>query len=220
MLTAPDGHQPRGWLRFGGAILVLLLVAGCGAAGPSGSRTGRTPGPSVAASPSPSAALSSEDAAALLATALGPLRASSSFETVVEVDGTTVVRASGRASGGASRVSVTTSGETVEYVEIPPKAWARQASAKWVLVAATQAPVAPLDVLAGPSTLVATSPSVFQATYPATALGLEGDPVSVTITLADDTVVFRYDATTDGHRTSSTTTIRPAPADPIAAPAT
>ena len=130
------------------------------------------------------------------------------------------MRATGRATAGASRVSVTTSGETVEYVEIPPKAWARQATAKWVLVAAKQAPVAPLDVLAAPSTLAATSRSTFQATYPATALGLDGDPVAVSITLAADTVVFRYDATTDGHRTSSTTTVRPAPADPIAAPAT
>lgn len=220
MLTEPLRQQPRGWLRFGGAILILLLVAGCAAGGPTGSWGAGGTGTSPAASPAPTPALTPADAAALLAAALAPLRASSSFETIVEVDGTTVVRASGRATAGASRVSVTTAGQTVEYVEIPPRAWAREAAATWVLVTATQAPVAPLDVLAGPSSLAGLSRSAFRATYPAAALGLEGDPVTVTITLADDTVVFRYDATTDGHRTSSTTTIRPAPADPIAAPTT
>ncbi len=63
------------------------------------------------------------------------------------------------------------------------------------------------------------APGSLVATYPAAALGLEGEPLTVRITIDGTTVTFRYEATTEGHETSSTTTIGPAEADPITAPA-
>jgi hypothetical protein len=140
----------------------------------------------------------------------------------VEVDGKVVVSATGRSVGAASRLTVTTADRTVEYLQVPPQAWAREPGSAWVLLGTDQAPAAPLDVLSDPLTLEM-APSTegrttFEATYPAAALGLEGDPVAVVITVGDSTVTFRYELTTSGHRTSSTTTLRPSTADPIVAP--
>jgi len=213
--AAREPRVTRGWLRFGGAILFVLLTAGCSSVATSGV-------PIQPATGQP-ASIANEAVRARLATALQPLHAASAFETIVAVDGATLVKAAGRSLGDASSLTVTTAGRSVQYIEIPPRAWAREGSGAWVLVAADQAPVAPLDVLADPLTLdagAATSDgSTFLATYPAKALGLEGDPLAVTVTVRDDTVTFRYEATTAGRVTSSTTTIRPAPADRIAAPA-
>ncbi len=171
------------------------------------------PAPSGAAAP----------ATALLGAALESLRTAAAFETRVEVDGTVVVSATGRSVGAASQLTVTTADRTVEYLQVPPRAWAREPGAAWVLLGTDQAPAAPLDVLSDPLTL-ATAPSTgglasFAATYPAAALGLEGDPVAVTITVDGSAVTFRYESTASGHRTASTTTLRPAAADPIVAPA-
>jgi hypothetical protein len=181
-------------------------------------------GSASSASSAPTTPQASQVAAAtVLAEALAPLRAASAFETTVEVGGTTVVSAKGRTVGDASRLTLTTSGKAVEYIEIPPKAWAREPKGKWVLVAAEQAPGSPLDALAEPlKVTVGTAsdgPASLLATYPAAALGLEGEPLTVRITIDATTVTFRYEAATEGHDTSSTTTIRPAKADPITAPA-
>jgi len=213
--TPPPRRATRGWLRFGGAILFVLAVAACAptAAGPTGSVPPIAPGaPTGTAVP----------AADLLRTVLEPLHTAAAFETRVEVDGKVVVSATGRSVGAASRLTVTTADRTVEYLEIPPRAWARESGSAWVLLGIDQAPAAPLDVLSDPLTLE-TAPSTdgpmsFAATYPAAALGLEGDPVAVAITVEGSTVTFRYELTTSGHRTSSATTLRPSTADPIVAP--
>lgn len=134
-----------------------------------------------------------------------------------------MVNAQGRSVGDASRLTVKTRGKTVEYIDLPPRAWARDGAGTWVLVAAGQAPIAPLDVLAAPLTLQAATGgaagATFTATYPAKALGLDGEPLTVTITIDGDAVTFHYEATTSGRRTESTTTIRPGTAEPITAPA-
>ena len=223
MLTTPETPATRGWLRFGGAILFLLLAAGCSPAGPTASGPATSASvPPTATSTAPSSPVASSSAAAQLQAALQPLRVASSYETVVAVDGATVVTAEGRTVGDASDATVTTAGRTVEYIQIPPKAWAREAGGTWVLITADQAPGAPLDVLAEPLTLqvgeTAAGESSFTATYPAAALGLQGDPLTVTISVKDDGVTFRYEASNGGRATSSTTTIRPAAADPITAP--
>ena len=225
MLSTPRYHASRGWLRFGGAILFMSLVAGCGSGG-----AGRSPGVSATSSGSPvangasgssGAAASAEPAATLLKAALKPLLAASMFDTAVSLDGSVVVSAKGRTLGDNARLTVTTSGKSVEYIEIPPKAWAREGTGAWVLVAGAAAPVAPLKVLATPLTLVAATggaPGTFTATYPAKALGLTGGPLTVTISIVGDAIAFQYQATTAGHATSSLTTLRPGPADPVKAP--
>jgi hypothetical protein len=220
LLPTQHDRVARGWRRFGGAILFVLLAAGCSSAGSTGTPVASgTPAATVAPLATRSVAADAQFAAAL-----APLRASSAFETSVEVDGATVVSATGRAVGHASRSTVTTAGRTVEYIEVPPKAWARSSAGSWVLVAVTQASIAPLDALARPLGLEVVAPPTgaafaFRATYPASALGLEGDALTVSVTVAGDAVTFRYEMTTAGHRTASTTTIRPAPADPIKGPA-
>lgn len=160
-------------------------------------------------------------AAAALQAALTPLLAASTFETTVRLDGAIVLSATGRSVGDASQTTATTAGRTVEYVQIPPVAWAREGTAPWVLVAGETAPVAPLDVLAAPLTLEAAttgSAGTFTATYPATSLGLEGGPLTVAIAIKGATITFTFEGTTSGHATSSTTTLRPGTMEPIIAP--
>lgn len=219
MSVSPERLASRGWLRFGGAI--LLMVAAVAACAPA---PGGTTAATVSISPIPGSAAptASTTPADILSRALDPLLAAAAFETRVEVDGTEVVSATGRSVGNTSTTSVTTSGRTVDYVQIPPQTWAREPGAAWVLVSSDPASTAPLAVLSKPLTLAIAqgggSGTSLDATYPAAALGLTGDPVAVTITIDGTGLTFRYQATTSGHTTSSTTTLRPSPADPIVAP--
>jgi len=171
----------------------------------------------------PASTTSPAPAADLLAAVLEPLRAASAFETSVTVDDAVVVSATGRSVGAASKASVTTANRTVDYIRVPPRAWAREQGGSWVLVDAASAPAGPLDALSSPTTLlVVTSDAgttTFTATYPAAALGLAGAPVTVTIAADGKGVTFTYAATTAGHSTVSRTTLRPSPADPIVTPA-
>lgn len=157
----------------------------------------------------------------MLAAALAPLQGAAEFETTVTVDGQVAVSSAGRSVGGATQLTVTISGKAVDYVQIPPNAWARESGGSWLLVAVNEAPGSPLATLAAPITLdgpFSRLPETLLATYPAAALGLEGDPVTVTITLGP-AVNFQYQADAAGHATVSETTIRPAISlDPITAP--
>jgi hypothetical protein len=156
----------------------------------------------------------------LLAAALAPLLAANAFETTITVDGKAVVTSVGRSVSDSTQLTVTTSGKAVDYVRIPPQAWARSAGGTWVLITVDEAPGSPLDALTAPVTLVqdATDPAKLVATYAADALGLSGDPVTVTIVLGA-ALTFRYEVDAGGHPTVSETTIRPATStDPIIAP--
>ena len=233
MTVASERHASRGGSRFGGALLsvlaILLISATAAACSPTAATPGGPADTTRPAAPSPAGSIASPGptgpspvAAELLAAALEPLRAASAFETKVTVDGEVVVSATGRSAGRASKATVTTADRTVEYVRVPPRAWAREPGAKWVLVDATTAPAGPLETLSKPATLVpvtsASGTATFTATYPAATLGMTGDPVTVTITADGKAVTFTYEATTAGRTTVSTTTLRPAAADPIVAP--
>jgi hypothetical protein len=207
-------------------LLVALTTLGAcggtttasGSVGPGGSSG---TGASASTSGTGGSSSSSVDAAPALAAALAPLLASNAFSTTVTVDGASVLVMTGRSAGKASSAKVTTGGKTVQYVRIPPRTWARDGAGAWVLVAADAAPTAPLAALAKPTSVSGdgtAAGSILQAVYPAKALGLTGDPVSVTITLDPTTVEFSYELASGGHTTVSTTTLRPAAADPISAP--
>ena len=59
-----------------------------------------------------------------------------------------------------------------------------------------------------------------EATYDAEALGLEGDPVKVRVTIEGAVITFRYEQTSSGRAVVSTTILRPATdTTPIASPA-
>jgi hypothetical protein len=220
--AVPSTHPARGWFRSGGAILIVFLAAGCGAAedsSPTISASASAHGSAGAGSGGPPSSVPVTPAA-MLAAALAPLQAASDFETTVTVDGAVAVSSAGRSVGGSTQLTVATSGKAVDYVQVPPQAWARQSGASWVLVAVDEAPASPLGVLSAPLTL-GLDPSgaaTLVATYPAAALGLAGDPVTVTITLGA-AVTFRYEADASGHPTTSETIIRPPVSqDPIVAP--
>ena len=136
-------------------------------------------------------------------------------------DGAVATELSGRTVGDATTLTVTTDGRAVEYIRIPPTAWAREPGGTWVVIDAAQAPSSPLAALAKPTTLtpVGSDGATMEATYPAAAFGLQGDPVTVSIQIAGATVTFTYRQNTKGHAVVSTTMIRPAtdPA-PITAP--
>jgi hypothetical protein len=201
-----------------GIVLSLGLMA-CGGPGPSadGSAipTGAVPSPSAASVATPS------DAATALASALAPFDAASEFESSVTVDGEPVTLARGRTVGVASALTVTAGGRTVEYVRLPPNAWAREPGGSWVVVDAEQTPDSPLDALAAPLSIERRpgDPGLLRATYSAAALGLEGDPVTVEISIDGDAVTFRYATTSGGRSVASTTVLRPATdPTPIVAP--
>lgn len=198
----------------------MASLAACGAAGqpsPSASRPAEADSASIA--PSPSATPPAPEVQ--LANALAPLAEANAFESSVTVDGAVALTSAGRSVAGATELTVTTAGKVVDYVQIPPSAWARESGGAWVLVAVTEAPGSPLAVLAAPTTL-ARDPAggaTLVATYTAAALGLEGDPVSVTITIGE-AVTFRYEGEAGGHVTVSETSIRPTTdLAPIIAPA-
>lgn len=214
----------RGWLRSGGAILICLIIltaAACaGGAGATASPTDtiESAPPTFSPSPTPIPLPPAE----MLAAALGPLEAAAEFEMTVSVDGEAVVTSVGRSLGGATQLTVTRGGTVVEYIQIPPNAWAREAGGAWTLVAEAETPGNPLSVLASPATLdrpLAGSPNTLTATYPAAVLGLEGDPVTVEIQIDEASVTFTYETVAAGHPTTSATRIGPTTQlDPIVAP--
>ena len=221
-MTSVSGRLAHlGWPRLGGVILLLAVVTACSPASASPAASAAPSGGSASAG-IPSASADPGAAADVLAAALAPLQASSAFGTSVTVDGAVVVSATGRSVGSASTISVTTGNRTVEYIRIPPKAWARETGGAWVLVAADAAPAAPVEVLGAPTSVTGDAKgvgAVLEAVYPAAVLGLTGDPVKVTVTIGTEAVRFSYTVTTSGKTTISTTTLRPGTADPIAAPA-
>ncbi|MES2209382.1 MAG: hypothetical protein V4515_04265 [Chloroflexota bacterium] len=220
-------HPNRAWPGTRRAMLLMLsailawTVAGCSGGGTTPGTTYRpptsTPAVVVEATPSPSPATAS----VVLAGALAPLDAASDFDSSVSIDGVVSASIAGRSVGSSTQMTVTSAGRTVEYLRVPPTAWAREPGGTWLVVAGAEAPASPLSVLATPATLAFAEDGVtLVATYPAAALGLAGEPVQVTITIDGTTVVFRYETKISERTVVSTTTVRPAASsEPIATPA-
>lgn len=159
----------------------------------------------------------------ILAAALAPLDAASEFESTVTLDGAVATSLAGRTVGTASALTVTTQGRAVEYVRVPPNAWAREPGGAWLVVDSDQTPSSPLAALAAPESLElvpGAGPTTLQATYDAEALGLEGDSVKVQVTIDGLVITFRYEQTSSGRAVVSTTVLRPATdTTPITSPA-
>jgi hypothetical protein len=211
----------RAFLVMAFAGIAALGLLGCqslpsGTPGQSSGAAASPAGPSVVPTPGPSAS-------DILAAALAPLDAASEFESTVTLDGAVATSLAGRTVGSASALTVTTQGRAVEYVRVPPHAWAREPGGAWLVVDSDQTPSSPLAALSAPLSLVQ-APSdgalTLEATYEAEALGLEGDPVKVTITIEGPVITFRYEQTSSGRSVVSTTVLRPATdTTPIASPA-
>ncbi len=166
---------------------------------------------------------------------MAPLATAATFTTTVTVDSAVVATSTGRSVGADMALTVTSRAATVDYVVVGANAWARKQGGTWVLVAANQAPSSPMAVLAAPTTLAMATrtggspgtstalqsamPSgvvttVLDATYPAAALGLTGDPVAVKITIDGSVVTFQYAGESGGHRTTSVTALKPGSSTP------
>jgi hypothetical protein len=240
MMQPSDRRQRNltGWLRASGAILVVgLATAACSSnAGKSGAVTSApaTSQPSALTSTTtvPGATTVSSAPAVTVApttaltAALGALAAGYQFDSNASLGDSSPLSISGRVIGSSSDVSVTNGGVTVEYVQVPPQAWARDQKGSWVVLT-TDVPVSsPLESLKQPTKVdnAADSPAGrhLQATYPASALGGAGaDPVVVDIVIgADGSVTATYPATIGAQQATITAVLRPA-ADttPITAPA-
>lgn len=217
-------RTPSGRLRFGGAVLLSGILAACSVSAegtPTASNSAATGSPMAAASGSPAPDVPPTER---LTVVVSTLEAGSSFSSTVTVDGAVVLTTAGRSVADATEQTVVTSGRTVDYVQVPPQAWARESGADWVLVAAQQAPASPLETLAAPTSVQLGSETdgvlVLYATYAAAALGLEGTPVSVEVRVEGKQVTFRYTAQTGTHHTESVTVFQPTPnPSPVEAPA-
>lgn len=204
-------------------LSIATVLAGCTSAPTQSATASGAPLSAAPATPGATVpAASQAPVTDILAAAMAGLDAGSQFDSTVTVDGTVATALTGRTIGSAASLTVTTGDRTVEYVRIPPTAWAREPGASWLVIDAAQAPNSPLDALREPLSLerdAVSAGTVLNATYPAAALGLEGDPVPVTIAIDADTVTFRYAETSAGHEVVSTTILRPTTdTTPIAPP--
>ncbi len=209
---------------IGGAasLCLAVLLAACGPflppdASPPG---GPTSGPSGSAVPS-----FAGTPAERLASALTALGAGYTFETTLRVGEQIAARVVGRRLGAASELEIESGGATVTDRLVPPGAWLMEADSAWVEADGSVPDGDPLAPLLQPVTVAAgaggSGEDRIEATYPATALGLEGgDPVSVAISIAPGGIVTaRYETVVDGRPAVSETVLTPAATqDPILAP--
>lgn len=122
------------------------------------------------------------DPAQLLATALDQLAPGYHFVTTASVGGQVAVSAEGDhvggEAGGATRMTLTSSGTATDYLIVGQSAWA-YADDAWQELDPADSPSEPLAALREPLdvTLVAgdADAATVRATYPAAALGLVGD---------------------------------------------
>jgi hypothetical protein len=230
-------HNLTGWLRASGAILVVGLVAvGCSSSAgnstatsapvnsESSTTTATTAVPGTTSTPTAPAVTTPPNVA--LTAALDALAPGYQFESNASLGNSTPLSISGRVIASGSDVAVTNGGVTVEYVQVPPQAWARDQKGDWVALTSDIPVKSPLDSLKQPTSVDNAPDSAagrhLQATYPASALGGAGEaPVAVDIVIgADGSVTATYPATVGSQQATITSILRPA-ADttPITAPA-
>lgn len=227
-------HNLTGWLRASGAILVVgLVAAGCSSSAGNSTATSAPASESSTTSattavPGATSTLTAVTAPpkVALTTALDALAPGYQFDSNASLGDSTPLSISGRVIGSGSDLAVTNGGVTVEYVQVPPQAWARDQKGDWVELTSDVPVSSPLEALKQPTKVDNAADSAagrhLQATYPASALGGVGeDPVAVDIVIgADGSVTASYPATVGAQQATITSILRPA-ADttPITAPA-
>ncbi|MEP6660734.1 MAG: hypothetical protein ABJD24_12535 [Acidimicrobiales bacterium] len=230
-------HNLTGWLRASGAILVVgLVAAGCSSSAGnsaaisapvnSGSSTTGATAAVPGATTAPTAPGETVPPHVALTAALDALAPGYQFDSNASLGDSTPLSISGRVIGSGSDLAVTNGGVTLEYVQVPPQAWARDQKGDWVELT-TDVPVSsPLDSLKQPTKVDNLAESAagrhLQATYPASALGGAGtDPVVVDVVIGSDgSVTAIYPATVGAQQATITSILRPAAdTSPITAPA-
>ena len=134
------------------------------------------------------------------------------YTATITVGTTTVSTAKGRSVGGSSEFVLTSSGKSVSYRAIPPKAWVRQPGGAWVEVSGKVPSGSPIAGLTSPTTATVMSDGadgvVVDASYPPAALGLAGTkPVRVRLAIAGDGSVTATFETAVGTSPAASTSV-------------
>jgi hypothetical protein len=186
---------------------------------PAGADQGTVPPPASTTTTLP-------DPAALLATALDQYAGGYEFNATVTVNGEEASTVAGRWVDGASELTVTSGEGEVDYVIAAGGQWARLPDGEWEALEGAPTTASPLLALAGPSSFDRAEPAgdaiVVYAVYPATALGLEGEPVAVRLVFTDGILVEAgYETLIEENAAVTVTTFRPVgDTTPITAPTT
>ncbi len=148
------------------------------------------------------------------------------FDTTVSIGDAVATTVTGRVHHGSSELRVTAAGTTVDYLAVPPRAWARKKGGTWQELDTAVPAANPLDALRSPASIDVQADGDaglrVVAAYPAAALGVPGSgPLQVTLLIAPDgTVSATYTASTSAGNATSRTTFRADPGGaPITAPA-
>jgi len=197
-------------MRGAAALFLVALLAACQPT-PSGT--------SVPASPS-----STSPAQGRLTTALQALVPGYTFEANVTLAGSVATRATGRWVNGAGEFVIAAQNAELTYRTVPPQAWVRDDQSGWIELDSGSPLGNPIDALLKPTTLETVGEQGgmlnLRGTYPAAALGLSGDPVTVDLALgADGSVVASYRTPTPAGEAVSETRMTPASnLEPVTAP--
>lgn len=164
------------------------------------------------------------DPAALLGSALEAYAAGYEFTATTTVNDQVATVQSGRWLGGASQLTVESGDGVVEYVLTADGQWARLPGAEWQQLEGDPVTDNPLTPWATPESLAVTNgdaaTTVVAARYPATTVGLTGDPIDVTLTFTGETLSeIAYTTEVDGNRQTTQTIFAPlTDATPITTP--
>ena len=190
--SSTTARRRRFDLRVGPAAAFVVLaaaVAGCAASGPTVSDAARitapttrapatavaTTAPPLAPSAAPAPAAPRIDAATAFHQAIDALRPGYNLDTQVTLGDQVITKLSGRVIGQGSAFALTTNGATVEYLEIPPTAWAREPGGAWAELDQPAPVTDPFEKMGNP-TAIADGPAGgagrhVKATYDAVSLG-------------------------------------------------
>ena len=235
----------RRWsdLRVGPvAALLVLATAGCAAASPTVSDAARVTAPTTVApgtiartaapAPAPAPAASTgapaprADAAKAFHQAMDALRPGYDLTTDVTLGDQVITRLTGRVIGQSSALALTTNGATVEYLEIPPLAWAREPGGQWAELDQPAPVQDPFEKMGNPTAIAEGADAAdgrhVKATYDARSLGAapDGTVEADVLLAAAGKVVVTYPSSVGGKQIIVRATLAPtADASPISPPA-
>ncbi len=216
-LSACDGGDTT---SAGTASTAPPMTAVPATAAPSPASTATTP-----ATPPPTEVEPAIDAAALLTAAFDEVAGGYHFVTTATVAGAEILAAEGDRVGDSTRVTVSSNGQTVDYIVAPTGAWA-SIDAGWQEL--DQPPITdPIAPLRSPQSIAVESNDggvvTLVATYPPTALSLTGEePITVLFTIEGTTLhSIGYAAdTAQGPASVSATVTALADPTPVSLPST
>lgn len=215
-------------LLFGAAALAASLPLSLVACSDSSSKAPATTGASGTTAPatgSTVAATVPADPTAALQQGVTLLDAGYHFTATVTINGAVTLSAEGDRVGATSRLSVTSSGATVDYVITGDANYAKPADGDWQQLETAPATADPIAALRSPVSVTADIADdgsvVLTVTVTAASVGIQADGnVVLLVTLTGEAITrLSYDATVQGGTANVTNVITPlVDTTPITAP--